>query len=595
MEERLENNADGTAQKSIFPQPVRHLAGHDATTTNLDAVVNATPDMPSISQDSALALWDTIKDKLGLQDQHQPPIPLPIVPEARFDSKDLEESPKCHEKTRPDVRNEIQQCVDDANEKISLRDQFDTLIYKPLSSIQCGLRSMLIIIDGLDECTRPNDIPLMLKLFASLRDVNGIRLRVLLTSRQTRPLTNAFTPFVNAATGRDMALHEEFLEVTRLETRIVLTDGLADIKLDQIYELIMSSILAGEGDDDIPEPLDEDELLDLQLIVGSLVLLLTPLPTRALQSLLSVDEDRFNTILDALHAVVRVPDDECPVELIHKSFADYVLGNETPGTFNIDQSKTHDIVAERCINRMPRGLRKNICNVGAPLIMSHEFDQETVARSVPPDLAYACMYWVYHTERGRNAVDLFRSTLFKSTVYPESKAKQLFAQSRATLLASIAGIYGGLTLRPDSWDKTRIYEPRAVAISPDGKTLAACSHGQIIVADVATGVFYGCWFKRQHVIHWDFQNGSHSIIKSRQLLKKTEMIGGKVFNSIANVSLSVKGPTDWTVALIDERGAIFVWFGSQKVTSELSYIEAHQIRQGFYQVAISVMRIHHRI
>jgi hypothetical protein len=52
---------------------------------------------------------------ISLQDQHQPPIPLPIVLEARFDSKDLEESPKCHEKTRRDVRNEIQQWVDDAN------------------------------------------------------------------------------------------------------------------------------------------------------------------------------------------------------------------------------------------------------------------------------------------------------------------------------------------------------------------------------------------------------------------------------------------------------------------------------------------------
>jgi hypothetical protein len=84
MEERLENNADGTAQKSIIPQPVRHLAGHDATTTNLDAVVNATPDMPSISQGSTSVdfllkafadlqlfevegedLWEMIKDKLG--------------------------------------------------------------------------------------------------------------------------------------------------------------------------------------------------------------------------------------------------------------------------------------------------------------------------------------------------------------------------------------------------------------------------------------------------------------------------------------------------------------------------------------------------
>jgi hypothetical protein len=137
-------------------------------------------------------------------------------------------------KTVPQYTGSLHQSLGNSNvetiDKISLRDQFDTLFYKPLSSIQCGLRSMLINIDGLDECTRPNDIPLMLELFASLRDVNGIQLRVLLTSRQTRPFTNAFTPFINSTTGRDMALHE-FLEVTRLEMRIVLTDGLADIKV----------------------------------------------------------------------------------------------------------------------------------------------------------------------------------------------------------------------------------------------------------------------------------------------------------------------------------------------------------------------------
>ncbi|KAF4446674.1 vegetative incompatibility protein het-e-1 [Fusarium austroafricanum] len=128
--------------------------------------------------------------------------------EARFNSKDLEESPKCHKYTRLDVRKMIRQWVDDTNAETllwlhapagtgkstlarthwsvrlwktlrkSLQNQFDALLYKPLSYIRSQHGDMLIIIDALDECTRPNDIPLLLKLFASLRDLDNFRLCV---------------------------------------------------------------------------------------------------------------------------------------------------------------------------------------------------------------------------------------------------------------------------------------------------------------------------------------------------------------------------------------------------------------------------------
>ncbi|KAF5694888.1 vegetative incompatibility het-e-1 [Fusarium globosum] len=500
---------------------------------------------------------------LTLQDQHQPSFQLPTVPEARFDSKDLEESPKCHEKTRREVRNKILQWVDGVEaetlfwlhapagvgkstlartlvddlrsqrklaagyffkrgdevrndtcrviptiasqliktipqymnclrqsigscnvetiDKISLQDQFDTLVYKPLSSTQCHLSNMLIIIDALDECTRPKHIPLILKLFSRLSALSNCRLCVLLSSRETRPLINALKPFKDNNTCRDMALHEEFLISTRLEIGTVLKDGLAAIKanrvvtedpwpsfqvfdrvlkyatnpsplyvytstflrhidgrnpakrlerwlkssrksvsqLDHVYDPIINSVLAGEGDDDIPEPLEEDEILDLQLILGSLTLLAKPLQARSLQTLLSMDGDRFNTTLEALHAVVRATDDGHPLELIHKSFADYVLGleNTSLGSFSIDTSQIHRVLSERCIDRMQQGLCKNICHVDNPLIMSQDFDKNMVTKFIPPDLAYACVYWVYHIERSQNAFDLVNPFLEKHLLH----------------------------------------------------------------------------------------------------------------------------------------------------------------------------------
>ena len=83
MEERLEGAQEGGDWGSRFPNSVRNLAGDEVTATSLDAVVHATPDIPSTPQNStsidfllkALAniricdaseenIWGTIGEKL---------------------------------------------------------------------------------------------------------------------------------------------------------------------------------------------------------------------------------------------------------------------------------------------------------------------------------------------------------------------------------------------------------------------------------------------------------------------------------------------------------------------------------------------------
>ena len=101
------------------------------------------------------------------------------------------------------------------------------------------------------------------------------------------------------------------------------------------------------------------------------------------------------------------------MNLIHKSFADYILGMEhgTPGTFRVNLPWVNDQLSRRSIDRMTLGLRKNICNVADPLMLSGEFDQYVVAKSIPPDLAYACTYWIHHLEESRDSLNLARTFL----------------------------------------------------------------------------------------------------------------------------------------------------------------------------------------
>ncbi|KAJ4003075.1 hypothetical protein NW752_011750 [Fusarium irregulare] len=883
MEEKHEGAQEGGDQGSRFPDSVRNLAGDEVTVRSLNAVANATPDIPSTPQDStsidfllkALAdirmsdaseenIWGTIREKLGF-DQHQILGSLPTVPEARFDSKDLEDSPKCHENTRQEVRHTIKSWINDntaetffwlhapagvgkstlartlvddlrhlqlaagyffrrgndlrndtsrvfptiagqltrtipsfANalhrsigtmdigtmDKMSLRDQFNTLIYNPLCSIKHIPCSMLIIFDALDECTKLSNIQTILELLARLKDLETFRICIFFSSRNTRLLHNAFQPFKIKMVCREMALHEQSLASTRLEMRAVLKDGLEKVKeqsnirqdpwpsdedfntilsyatspsplfiymstflrhinsrdpgrrlqrwletsersvsqLDHIYDPIMKSILVGDGDDDMKEPLDQDEIQNLQLLLGFLVLVTRPMSARTLQAFLGMDENKFKATLESLHAVVRVTDDDTPINLIHKSFADYILAmkDEATANFRIDFTWVHGQLAKRCAEWMRQGLRKNICNADDPSIAYWEFDQDMVTKSIPLDLTYACTHWVHHLTSSQKDLGLARAFLEKHLLhwlaalsilgalneggiaigillslaqnnsdvgalpgpdiieeaqillranvlmiknYPlqsygvclareqaSSKVKQLFAPSRATRLSSFASIRGGVpALPPGGYEIDmggrhgiiKSQDGQVPAISQDGQVLAVHNITTIDIADTRTGLVYDripglikdqaplkpdtprilaidfsndelsifgqtadariiagdTQSKEEPVLSgslkavaepfergeltvegsmavvtrgtmvyvWNFQLGFDSIIEISSLIEEPQAVNGQVENRITDVSLSAKGPTNWTIALINKRGYIFVWSASQKV------------------------------
>ncbi|KAF5530963.1 vegetative incompatibility het-e-1 [Fusarium mexicanum] len=482
-------------------------------------------------------------------------ISLPIAYEARYDSKDLEEHPKCHEDTRnhvrsiirsqvldlkaksliwlhapagtgkstlartlvndfrqenrlaagyffrrgdelrndtcrifstitsqlietiPDYPNALRQSLDSLTiqglEKMALSKQFEILIFNPLNTLnpKNGRFPRIIIIDALDECTRPKDIPLLLQKFASLEQIKALRLCVLFTSRRVPPYPGLC---------QTIALHEDFKKETRSEIEIVLSHGLTEIcqkrfierqswpsseqydiivrhathpfplfvyistllryiskrdpvrrledwisnrlvsvkQLDQMYVPIMKAVLNGEWEEDgTPEPLNGGECTELRHILGSLVLLTKPLTRKALSSLLEMRESSVNGWLKSLHAVIHVSDDEgSPVELIHKSFADFLLADagEVSDPLRINASDIHGFLAERCTSRMLQGrriglplpgLQKNLCMLPKPTTRTGDIDRDQVAANIPDDLEYACVYWVHHLVRSEKGVD----------------------------------------------------------------------------------------------------------------------------------------------------------------------------------------------
>ncbi|KAK7582831.1 hypothetical protein V3481_012129 [Fusarium oxysporum f. sp. vasinfectum] len=168
-------------------------------------------------------------------------------------------------------------------------------------------------------------------------------------------------------------------------------------KLDMTYSPVLEQQVA-----DRPEREKRNITESFRLIVGTIITLASPLSARALTLLLNVDIDEVTTRLRMLHSVLEVPESlDAPVRLLHLSFRDYLVDseNEKKIKFWVDEKLAHRRLAKHCLRIMRRtcnGLRKNIYSQSFSDMQRSAVDVEMLEERIPPELQYACMYWVYH-------------------------------------------------------------------------------------------------------------------------------------------------------------------------------------------------------
>ncbi|RSL75569.1 hypothetical protein CEP51_010758 [Fusarium floridanum] len=435
-------------------------------------------------------------------------------------------------------------------ETTSLEQQFNILLRTPLSGLRPpkGRKpTKVIIIDALDEWDFHQDIHRVLKLFSSLGDLGALRLCVLFTSRFAPPIANAFGVIQRAGTRlRTLALHEEFYEETKADIEAILRDNLADIKRNAmiekepwpedkeveyvvsqattpsplfIYITTLIRFIAGErglsdpverfktwlercrGNESpldhlyrtIVEDLRSEELLGkekstLSQILGVAVLLAVPLPAGAWAALLGMDSAK--TWLRNLHAVISVPaDDQAPVEIIHKSFSDFLLGNELPDTnpFKVDVSETHHMLARRCMVRSSEGLRKNICKLDSPAMSKHDILEGTIAKCIPNDLEQLLKValWQESQPRASSPLSEFLKDAERFVLEYGSMIERNPLQAYGSAL-NVKGV-------PTDWGpQLQTFmagdDFEAFAISQDGQMMAVATLSTLELWDVGTGI-----------------------------------------------------------------------------------------------------------
>jgi hypothetical protein len=329
-----------------------------------------------------------------------------------------------------------------------------------LSGDSCPL-AYVLIIDALDECDDDKNIQIILQLLAEVRSLKTVQLRLFLTSRPEIPIRYGFYD-IPETEHQDFVLHSispsivdrdiyVFLEYNLrnirqersldaswpseqiIERLVQNADGLfiwaatacrfihegkrfAVARLDMVLKggsissatvpekhlnEIYTTVLKQSVGSHYTDEEKEYQYKMLREILGSTVALFSPLSASSLGRLVHVTKQDIDQTLEDLHAILDIPEDHSqPLRLHHPSFRDFLLNKNRCNDLNfwVNQKQAHQRLADSCIRVLSTALKENICGVTTPGALASDFDSSRVEQCLPPEIQYACLYWVKHLQ-----------------------------------------------------------------------------------------------------------------------------------------------------------------------------------------------------
>ncbi|EMD67664.1 hypothetical protein COCSADRAFT_158031 [Bipolaris sorokiniana ND90Pr] len=249
----------------------------------------------------------------------------------------------------------------------ALKDQFEKLILQPLLGIKQARSRVLarvVVINALDEYKREADTRAILQLLARTKDIRPVPLRIIVTSRPELHIRLGFKEMPNG-TYQDLVLHEvprhtiehdipkqQILTLVELSVplfiyaatvcRYISSKGSSPTaflekvlqyqkatfsQLDRTYLPVLDHLLSKQKEDK-----KKTWLQTFREVVGSVIVLKTPLSAISLARLLQVPQEEIQCRLDSLHSVLSVSNSEdAPVRLLHLSFREFLVDPQKQG------------------------------------------------------------------------------------------------------------------------------------------------------------------------------------------------------------------------------------------------------------------------
>ena len=143
----------------------------------------------------------------------------------------------------------------------------------------------------------------------------------------------------------------------------------------------------------------------LKWVLGSVVILFSPLPIYSITRMLCITKEDINLILEDLYSILDSPKDLThPIRLYYPSFRDFLLNKDRCGDFWVDKKEAHQILAASCIQLMSQTLKEDICEMHAPGSQASQVESSWIEKYLPPEVQYACLYWVQYLQRSGSQV-----------------------------------------------------------------------------------------------------------------------------------------------------------------------------------------------
>lgn len=341
----------------------------------------------------------------------------------------------------------------------SLRDQWDQLILSPLSRLGCNSSpsTIVLVIDALDECDSERDVRIILRLLATTKSLSNIRLRIFITSRPEIPVRCGFSQ-IPEAERQVFVLHDILAAIVDRDLNLFFEDSFAAIReergfasgwpgmraikrlveisgglfiwastacrfiregrrlamrrisallngrssgvgpqkqLDEIYTTVLRGSIHQDYNDEEKQELHEI----LREVLGSIVILFSPLSMDSLSHLLPVSSSDINETLADLHTIFNVPSQiDRPIRLHHPTFREFILNKDRCSDLNfwVDEKQAHKAMADNCVKLMSKMLKRDICGLQSPGTLAKDLDPKLIKQRITPELEYACRYWVQH-------------------------------------------------------------------------------------------------------------------------------------------------------------------------------------------------------